>query len=605
MRKYFVILLLLIAIPSWAADTLFYIRDGATGTYATTQCDTWAADRACDDLPATLSRGTTGSTYYIADGNYSGYQFTTSTAPVSGTNIITVKKATVADHGTGTGWDNAYGDGQAVFQWADAGSTNFGYKLNTFRILVSYVTIDGATGSGSNPANYGFKLVMAPCFGGSAEGCTNLDQWNGVTIGAVGQSSLELTDITLQYLAAVGPAATKSYACFHDKSCSNTGIDVYLIVGGRLTNYTIRNVLSTHWNNNISVRLTTNVLIENCYVSDNWSSSTGDHGQNINLDGVINTTIRNNQIVNSTEFAVALHINNNTYDIAVKISGLKIYNNLFYGTNPSMSGFIATMGSVADTMSSGAEVHHNTVVGQNCGGGGFLKVGTTTDPTDISYVYNNLFYDTENCTTANAGYTAGVITHDYNAYLASTGYTAETHAQVDADATDAIFTDYDESDYTIAAANQFAIDHIIGKGKTLASPFDIDYAGLNRTAPYDIGAYDVGGEADTTAPVTSLKTPVTTPSSNQAASCVITVGEAGTVTYGGTCGNGSLSTAVVGDNTVQWNLGIGTYSNCTITVTDAASNASTPLAITEFVITPEVADAVKNISGGVSFQRIP
>jgi hypothetical protein len=603
MKKYLVVVLLLIAVPSLAADNLYYVRAGATGTG--TGAD-WT--NAYTTLPAVLSRGTTGATYYIADGNYEGYLFNSTSALADGTKIITIKKATVADHGTDTGWDNGYGDGQAVFQYSDYGTVAMaGYKLSTFRILTSYITIDGAVGSGSDPDDYGFKLVMAPGFGGTAEGYADRDQWNAVTIGAVGQSSLVLTDVTLQYLAAIGPAATKAYACFQDKTCSNTGFDVYLNFGGRLTNLTIKNLLSTHWNNNISVRLTTNVLIEGCYLSDNWSSATGDHGQNINLDGVINTTIRNNQIVNSTEFAVALHINNNVYDLAVKISGLKIYNNLFYGTNPSMSGFIATMGSVADTMSSGAEVHHNTVVGQNCGGNGFLKVGPTTDLADISYVYNNLFYDTENCTTANAGYTSGVIVHDYNAYLASTNYTAEDHSQVDATSESpfntglyTISTTWDAAQVTAEKAS------LIGKGKTdLGSPYDVDMAGNSRDASPDIGAYESGASADETAPTLDEVTPVSTPSPNQAPHYVFSSDEAGTVTYGGDCGNGSLSTAVVGNNTVEWNVGIGTYSNCTITVTDAASNASTPLAVTEFVITPAISSASKVIESGVTFMRLP
>src|SRR5690606_5997818 len=108
-----------------------------------------------------------------------------------------------------------------------------------------------------------------------------------------------------------------------------------------------------------------------------------------------------------------------------------------------------------------------------------------------------------------------------------------------------IFTNYAGGVYSIAAADQTAIDHIIGRGKTLASPFDIDYLGVSRTAPFDIGAYDVGGSADGTAPKLTEETPVSTPSSNQAPQYVFSSDEAGTVTYGGTCGNGSLSTAIV------------------------------------------------------------
>jgi hypothetical protein len=76
MRKYFIILFLLIAsilfLPTVINAANQYIKDGATGTYATTGCDTWEDARACDDLPASLIRGTT---YYIADGTYGRHTF--------------------------------------------------------------------------------------------------------------------------------------------------------------------------------------------------------------------------------------------------------------------------------------------------------------------------------------------------------------------------------------------------------------------------------------------------------------------------------------------------------------------------------------------------
>ena len=453
---------------------------------------TWS--NALDDLPASLTRG---DTYYIADGNYEGYLFDSTSAPTDGTKIITIKKATVSEHGDETGWDNTYGDGQAVFQWSDAGSTNFGYKLNTFRILVSYITIDGAIGTGSNSDNYGFKLMMAPCFGGTAEGCADLDQWAGITVGAVGNSDLNLFDIVFKHIAMVGPAATKDYSCFNDDDCkcSNTGLDVYLLSTGSLTNLTIEDVLSTHWNNNISVRLTTNLTIANNYVSDNWSSDIGDHGQNLNVDGITSGVIKNNRIIRSKTFAIAIHRNANPDYTGT--NGLKIYNNLFYGTNPSMSGFISTMGNQTNGITGGLQVHHNTVVNQNCGGKGFVGVTTITNPEVISYVYNNLFYDTENCQLDNSGYTQNVIVHDYNAYLASTNYMAETHAQVDTDAlaTD-IFTDYANGDYSLKIG---ALP--INNGKTdLGATYALDYAGTERGASPDIGAYEYTGTSDTVAP---------------------------------------------------------------------------------------------------------
>jgi hypothetical protein len=81
-----------------------YVRPDATGANNGTD---WT--NAWTSIPATLTRG---DTYYLADGSYSD---TTLDDPVSGSLVITLKKATVSDHGSNTGWSDSYGDGQAIF----------------------------------------------------------------------------------------------------------------------------------------------------------------------------------------------------------------------------------------------------------------------------------------------------------------------------------------------------------------------------------------------------------------------------------------------------------------------------------------------------------
>jgi len=599
MRKILIVLFLLIALPCWGAD--IHICDTAVCGQTPGDGSTWS--NALDDFPATFVRD---NTYWVADGNYGGINMTSANALNDGVKVITIKKATASAHGSVTGWDNAFGHGQAVFQQPD----NFDnvYRKYVFLIRVSYVTIDGVVGSGSDPDTYGFKFLQHPSYGDDDNPSSYRTGYEIVSVGSTLGRKLLLSNVKILHSAVVG-TGDENCSDATPYECTTDCIRAYVSPseGGSLINMEIGYTYSYGCVNNINVSGTTDAVVHDNYLNDNVSDAVGAHGQNMNMDSNLRPKVYNNTFVNSETFVIALH--NNSLGI---ITGAQIYNNLIIG-GEELTGCISTMSSTTSAVMYSSYAHHNTVVGTNCGAGrGFFHVGNLSDvDTQKSYAYNNLFYNSANVRLDNYGRTASAIVHDNNAYLACTGTlnnADEAAPQVDAAATSAIFTDYDESDYTIAAANQFAIDHIIGKGKTLASPFDTDRTlptPLTRTAPFDIGAYDVGGEADTTAPVTSLKTPVTTPSSNQAASCVITVGEAGTVTYGGTCGNGSLSTAVVGDNTVQWNLAVGTYSNCTITVTDAASNASTPLAITEFVITPEVADAVKNISGGVVFQRIP
>ena len=138
-----------------AQQSAFYVRAGATG--AANGID-W--NNAYPTLPSTLARG---ATYYIADGNYNGYVFDDA---VSGTQLITIKKATVADHGTATGWNDTFGDGQATW-------------TGSWRFLTNYWLVDGQVGGGpsdwegiTNPL--GFRLLGT---------CVNIDHDNKVDSG--------------------------------------------------------------------------------------------------------------------------------------------------------------------------------------------------------------------------------------------------------------------------------------------------------------------------------------------------------------------------------------------------------------------------------------
>ena len=111
-----------------------YIRPGATG--ANTGAD-WA--NAYTQLPSSLVRGVT---YYLADGSYPNYTFDD---PQAGTKVITMKKATATDHGTSTGWQAGYGDGQA--SWGP------------IEFQSSYWVFDGQQGFGTGTQeSYGFRI---------------------------------------------------------------------------------------------------------------------------------------------------------------------------------------------------------------------------------------------------------------------------------------------------------------------------------------------------------------------------------------------------------------------------------------------------------------
>jgi len=111
---------------------------------------------------------------------------------------------------------------------------------------------------------------------------------------------------------------------------------------------------------------------------------------------------------------------------------------------------------------------------------------------------------------------------------------------------------------------------------------------------------DQGG-IDTTAPVIAEVYPVTTPTSDSTPDYTFHTTEAGTITYGGGCSS-STTNATKDNNTITFNtLSAGTYSNCTITVMDNASNMSAPLAVSSFTVTSSSSDTTKPQITGLSF----
>jgi hypothetical protein len=81
-----------------------YVREGAGGS---NDGSDWT--NAWTQLPDALARGTI---YFIADGHYPGYTFDDE---ASGSDAITVVRATGAAHGTDAGWEIGFGEGRAVF----------------------------------------------------------------------------------------------------------------------------------------------------------------------------------------------------------------------------------------------------------------------------------------------------------------------------------------------------------------------------------------------------------------------------------------------------------------------------------------------------------
>jgi hypothetical protein len=131
-------LILLFAIPSFAANK--HIRVGASGTGSG---DDWTNAYA-SFAAATAAGYSRSNTYYVAGGTYS--ENPTIACTIDGTNWLVVKKATVADHGSATGWNDSYGTDQAVI-------------AGRLWISNAYTEIDGQVGFGTS--GYGIKIYCA------------------------------------------------------------------------------------------------------------------------------------------------------------------------------------------------------------------------------------------------------------------------------------------------------------------------------------------------------------------------------------------------------------------------------------------------------------
>jgi hypothetical protein len=360
------------------------IRSGLTYNGDGTTWASAAGAGATGAFNATPTTWTRGDTYYYAGGTYGGPQCTTA---LSGTTYIYIYGATVADHGTATGWDNSY----AVSATQATFNTDIAFSAT------GYFVMDGKVGSGITKSSYGF--VGRPL--------TTL--WFGNTI----------TDIQISHLVATAPIDDE------EKFFAET------YWTGTYTNLTFSHCLmdgyqSVYHGNGTS---TTNCLLEYNIIENGFSSGSH-HGAQFNADAgtVSGIIIRYNQFL--VVGGPCVEANN------VDISGIEIYGNTFYACDNG-NGHITGTGAPGDILHS--KIYNNTFVQCTSLNHLWFWSGEGT-PTD-NIGENNLFYDME----SNA---AGLTTADYNAYFDTTYTPTETHGQV---TTGDPFVNSTEGDYHLAA----------------------------------------------------------------------------------------------------------------------------------------------------------
>ena len=430
------ILLASLLVSGLAEAATWYVRPGATGTNSGGD---W--NNAFTSLPATLVRG---DIYYLADGSYGARTFADAN---SGTAVITIRKATEADHGTNVGWSTSYGDGQAVFtrwqihtnyyvfdgqrrnsNWRTGATSEYGIRVAGMRPL----RLDNGGGIGGNFLSFYYVDFEG---GGRDTGAGD-----DVVYGLAGNSN-----ITFQYCA------------LHDSDRT-----IFLMRG--------------NWRN---------LVVDSNYMARN-TSTPAIHGELLSMTESTNVVWSNNVMedIEGTGFIVGI---NGGVAANWRIFGNTIHHTATYraktgrrgGNNHGVAGFVFIANDVSNNNTgNNFLVYNNTIV--NVVGsysGVVIQKGTGNE------VRNNIWYDSVRTNNS----FSGAISHNW--YYNTTQ---------DGDATSTKTVCTSSCDIFVNVANRdFRLKSGTMGGLPQAAPVSIDPGGQQRglDGVWDRGAYEFWGAA--------------------------------------------------------------------------------------------------------------
>jgi hypothetical protein len=478
--KPFTACLLLLMLPNLAMAANHYVRAGAVGSRNGAD---WT--NAWTDLPSSFVRG---DTYYVAAGTYTGHIFNDA---ASGTAVITVKAATVADHGSATGWSDSYA-GQATFR-GDAGGGVFVFNQ-------PYYVIDGQNRNGDWVSGYGFHIS-------NYNGCTPVTSCSPAysTNAAINLSS---QNITIRYTDVEGSHDQRSAACGSGHSCDENVQDFakgnilieysYLHDAGEAA-FKLRGSSTSNGSGGL-----VNLTVQYNYIARNWSQGGGlVHSEAFSAsDGVQNFVVRYNKFVDIRGTGVIATASGSCYNGCPYYNRGNgpwyIYGNQWWYSNPTVSfcdvgGFV----SLWDVGFQGSiYVYNNTIAHVNstvCNDGGSGGDATVNGQGLVqAHLGTNSLVVQNNIWSNSAG---GV-----NITLAD-GTVIQNHNDTSASAS--LFTNDSLRDYHLAGHDE-AFSASAPFGNVLSNvggqTFDSDAAG-NMRSNWDLGAYDLSStNAAVTAP---------------------------------------------------------------------------------------------------------
>lgn len=446
-----VLVLGILVVPKFSMAANHYVRAGATGNGSGSD---WT--NAYTDVPAKLVRG---DTYYLAVGTYApnGHIFND-----PGTAIITLQTATVAHHGTSTGWSNSY-----------AGQV----QLYPLIFEASDYIISGAYRS-SMDSGYGMVLkTFATCSSGGYGRCPAIWLWGGHGV----------SNITIEYVDMPGygqnnPTVQKQYGFF-----AVSGIPA---VGGfsnvKLSYDYIHDLgtggapILTGGVNGMKVQYSE--LARNTSVASYHSEAWSDRGS-------YNITFAYNLLedINGSGDIVILNAGS-----PATVTNWSIYGNLFWQKDAGNYIGDGVISCINGNICSDFYIYNNTFADF---GGGTSHNGISwsrSDPSSTNIqAKNNLWYDSVQVSPD------GQVTSDYNYYARCSNVPSETHIQTGS-----------SDPFTDSSSGDFHLNVETDDGLHFSSPYDIDPDGTKRGSDNSIwsrGAYQfVSGSSSSPEPPSSL-----------------------------------------------------------------------------------------------------
>jgi hypothetical protein len=442
------LILLLLLLPGTAGAAVFHAVPTA-GVGDSTGSD-WENAMTLVKAEARCPRG---DSIAVADGEYPSVTF--NTADSSGVSITVFKATHAGNHGRATGWNSAYGDGQAVF-------TGSG---NVWSVRTNNWILDGVSAV-NDTLGHGFKIVPVDA------GAKGIDIRGLSAAGVAVPDSLEFRYIEIAQQGL-------------DTETADDGIYVNLSTddGGKCTDVLVSHCY-IHDAGRVHMLLTkcSNWIVEYTYCARN-SSSSEQHSESVVSWGNDNMTFRYCTFADIEGTGVIVPENDALVG-GVPNSDFKVYGNLFFytygnpynrtGTSPS-----GPIGSSTNDTVNNLEFYNNTIVNWSYGNNSGIYINHGTG----NKSYNNLWF---NCAKWALELNNAVMASDYNWFVNTArayGSVAGANDVVTAAAdTNTVFTDHLSYDFSLLAASAVLCT-------TLAAEFSTDRTGATRG---DDGAWDSG-----------------------------------------------------------------------------------------------------------------